>query len=476
MPEQNAAPLAMKLPFFLVLAGLMPAIAVPAIDTPPPQWRAGAARTIITPTEPMYLAGFASRVVIAEGTAMDLQAKALALEDDRGTRFVMVTLDLVEVAKQTRDAVAAQVQTKFGLPNEALLLNCSHTHCGPELRFTEEEFSELKDPQRRERCLRYNAGLVAKITGIVGESLQRLEPATLVYGHARCGFAMNRRLKNEKSTGEPYLNSPNPDGVVDHDVPVLSVTRADNSLAAVVFGYACHNTTMSIKEWHGDYAGHAQRILEKAHPGTVALFMMGCGGDQNGYPRFGDVFSQRHGQSLATAVEAALQAKARPLSGPLKTAWDTVRLDYQPLPTEEELQKRLATPQGSDPSYSIYRRDWDRRRLLALQKGSLRDHYDYPIQVVHFGKDLTFIGLSGETCVDYSLRLKRELAGSPPLWVAGYCNDVLAYIPSKRVLLEGGYEAGTSIVYWSNPLHPNVFAPSLEERIMGRAIGMARQP
>ena len=466
----------MKLPIFLVLAGLMPAVALSATDAPSPQWRAGAARTIITPTEPMYLAGFASRVVIAEGTAMDLQAKALALEDDQGTRFVMVTLDLVEVAKQTRDAVAAQVQAKFGLPNEALLLNCSHTHCGPELRFTEEEFSELKDPRRRERCLRYNAGLVEKITGIVGESLQRLEPVTLVYGHARCGFAMNRRLKNEKPSGEPFLNSPNPDGVVDHDVPVLSVTRADKSLAAVVFGYACHNTTVSIKEWHGDYAGHAQRIIEEAHPGTVALFMMGCGGDQNGYPRFGDLFSQRHGQSLATAVEAALQAKARPLSGPLKTAWDTVRLDYQPPPTEEELQKRLTTPQGSDPSYSIYRRDWDRRRLLALQKGSLRDHYDYPIQVVHFGNDLTFIGLSGETCIDYSLRLKRELAGSTPLWVAGYCNDVLAYIPSKRVLQEGGYEAGTSIVYWSNPLHPNFFDPSLEERIMGRAVGMARQP
>ena len=432
------------------------------------QWKAAAARTAITPTEPMYLSGFANRVVIAEGTTMDLNAKALAIEDAGGGRFVMVTLDLVEVPKQIRDAVAAQVQTQFHLPNESLLLNCSHTHCGPELRFTDAEFTELNDPERKEHCLHYNAALVGNITRIIGEALGRLEPVSLSYGHARCGFAMNRRLKNDKPAGEPYLNSPNPDGPVDHDVPVLAVERADKSLVAVVFGYACHNTTMSIKKWHADYAGHAQRFIEEAHPNTIALFMMGCGGDQNGYPRFDDVYSSRHGQSLATAVEAALQAKRRPVGGTLQLNYNTVRLDYQPTPGTDELQKRLDIPKGTDPSYSIYMRDWDRRRLLALKDGSLRDHYDYPGQTVRFGSDLTFVALSGETCVDYSLRLKGELAGPSAVWIAGYCNDVLAYIPSKRVLLEGGYEAKTSIIYWSNPLHPIWFAETLEERIVGK--------
>jgi len=431
-------------------------------------WKAGAAKATITPTEPMYLAGFANRVVIAEGTAMDLHAKALAIEDAEGGRFVMVTLDLVEVAKQTRDAVAANVKAQFHLPNESLLLNCSHTHCGPELRFGDAEFAELNDPVRKERCLRYNAMLVAKITHIIGEALGNLEPVTLTYAHARCGFAMNRRLKSDKPTGEPYLNSPNPDGPVDHDVPVLAAERPDKSLVAILFGYACHNTTMNIKQWHGDYAGHAQRFIEEAHPGTVALFMMGCGGDQNGYPRFDDLLSARHGQSLATAVDAALQARTRPITGSLRMAYDTVRLDYEPTPSMEDLQKRLAIPTGTDPNYSIYMRDWDQRRLTALKQGTLIDHYDYPIQVVRFGADLTFVALSGETCVDYSLRLKRELAGEAAVWVAGYCNDVLAYIPSKRVLLEGGYEAKTSIIYWSNPLHPNWFAESLEERIIGK--------
>ena len=425
------------------------------------EWKAAAAKTVITPQEPMYLAGFAGREVPAESTAMDLFAKSLAIQDSKGTRFVMVTLDLVEVTHQLREAVAKQVKAKFDLPEKSLLMNCSHTHCGPELKYTELEFMGLTDPLRKERCLRYNAFLTEKIVSIVGEALKALAPATISYGHARCGFAMNRRLKSDKPAGDPYLNSPNPEGLVDHDVPVLTVTTAENKLSAVVFGYACHNTSMSIKQWHGDYAGHAQAMIEEAHPGTIALFMMGCGGDQNAYPRFSPIFSMRHGQSLATAVEAAIDAKPKTISGPLRIDWQTTRLEYESMPTAADLEKRLETSKDYD-------RKWDERRLFALKRGELRDHYDYPVQVVRFGEDLTFVGLSGETCVDYSLRLKREFTGPGQLWIAGYCNDVLAYIPSKRVLKEGGYEAYRSIIYWSNPLHPEKFADTLEDRIIGK--------
>jgi hypothetical protein len=439
-----------------------------AVAEPAAQWKAGAAKVVITPTEPMYLSGFADREVPAEGTAMDLQAKALAIQDPNGTRLVMVTLDLVEVAKQIRDAVAANLLKEYQLPNAALLMNCSHTHCGPELRFTDAEFAELNDLVRKERCLRYNASLVEKITRAVGQALAELEPVSLTYTHARAGFAMNRRLPTDQPTGDPYLNRPNPDGPVDHDVPVLAVERADKSLLAIVFGYACHNTTLKIKQWHGDYAGYAQRFIEEAHPHSIALFMMGCGGDQNPYPRFNDANCATHGQSLASAVEAALGARRRPVDGPLSIAYGSVNLDYQPAPTAGELQQRLAAPPDASRPYSVYDRAWDQRRLAALQHGALRDHYDYPIQVVRFGGSLTLVALSGETCVDYSLRLKRELAGPAPVWVAGYCHDIMAYIPSRRVWLEGGYEAGRAMVYWSNPLHPAKWADSLEERIVGK--------
>ena len=287
--------------------------------------------------------------------------------------------------------------------------------------------------------------------------------------------AMNRRLKSDLPTGDPYLNSPNPEGVVDHDVPVLTVTNAENHLKAVVFGYACHNTSMNIKQWHGDYAGHAQQMIEETHPGTIALFMMGCGGDQNAYPRFSPIFSARHGQSLATAVEAAIDAKPKPVKGPLKIGWQTTRITYQSIPTAAEIEKRLTTGEGYEPAYEKYLRQWDEKRLYAIKNGGLREYYDYPIQIVRFGNDLTLVALSGETCVDYSLRLKREFEGPGALWVAGYSNDVLAYIPSKRVLREGGYEALRAMMYWSNPLHPSAFADTIEEIIIGKVHEMLKQ-
>ena len=55
--------------------------------------------------------------------------------------------------------------------------------------------------------------------------------------------------------------------------------------------------------------------------------------------------------------------------------------------------------------------------------------------------NLTWIFLGGEVVVDYSLRLKSELGRGPHV-VSGYSNDVMAYIPSRRVLGEGGYEGG----------------------------------
>jgi hypothetical protein len=79
--------------------------------------------------------------------------------------------------------------------------------------------------------------------------------------------------------------------------------------------------------------------------------------------------------------------------------------------------------------------------------GRVPPTYPYLVHVVQFGDDLTMIGLAGEVVVDYSLRLKKELAGAP-VWVAGYTNDVFGYVPSRRVLEEGGRGSRRDPVLW----------------------------
>ncbi len=445
-----------------LIAVLLAAVLTPArgADQAAPNWKAGAAAVVITPDGPTWMAGYASRDKPSEGKFQDLFAKALALQDSRGTRLVIVTVDLISIPRAFREELENEVREKYQLPPAGLLINASHTHSGPVVRAEKSAIYHLT-PEQGEQVKKYVAGLKEKLVALVGAALNDLGPATLGYSRAQAGFAMNRRLPTEKG----YRNSPYPDGPVDHDVPVLRVERPDGTLRAVLFGYACHSTTLGLYEFCGDYGGYAQEYLEETYPDAVAMFMAGCGGDQNPYPRGTLELAQRHGRTLATAVEAAMLPKPVPLAGPLGVAIEPVALEFTSIPSREELTE-LANASN---------RFAERRGTLLLEeldeKGKLRDSYPYLVQVVQFGADLTLVALGGEVVVDYSLRLKRELAGRA-VWVAGYSNDVFAYVPSKRVLAEGGYEADGAVLYTTLP---GPFAPSLEDRIVGKVHEMVEK-
>jgi len=431
-------------------------------------WKAGVAAVAITPPQPMWMAGYAARTKPSEGKVHDLHAKALALADADGTQLVIVTLDLIGIDRQMRKWVVSEVNRRFGLGAESLLINASHTHCGPVLRQT--RYSIYGDslygltPEQIEQCRKYSEHLQHQIANLVGEALDALTPAQVTYTHARAGFAMNRRLRTEHG----WRISPNPDGPVDHDVPVLRVSGTDGKLRAVLFGYACHGTTLSFYQFCGDYAGFAQEYLEQAHPGTTALFVAGCGGDQNPYPRGKEralELCRQHGRALANAVEAALQGPPKPVEGPLRMALREITLEFAEPPTRDTLQEQAK-------SNNRYERQHAEFLLAELDRnGAIQTTYPYPIQVVQFGGDLTLVALAGEVVVDYALRLKQELAG-PVVWVAGYCNDVFGYVPSVRVLTEGGYEGGGAMRY--TPL-PGPFAPSVEQRIVKTVHELAHQ-
>ena len=420
----------------------------------PPAWKAAAASVVITPETNMPMAGYASRNKPSEGTAQDLFAKALALEDAAGSRFVIVTMDLIGVPRDLREHLEKRVSEACALPPERLLLNASHTHCGPEFRAGRTLADGASDSSKPGEI--YGGQLEEKLLTLIGTALKGLAPAQLTYSHGRAGFSMNRRLPTD--TG--FQNSPYPDGPVDQDVPVLIVRDPGKNIRAVLFGYCCHNTTLSFYQFCGDYAGYAQEYLQADHPGITALFLNGCSGDQNPYPRGTLEFAQRHGRALAMAVEAALTVTTpRTVSGPLRAAFDHIELAYGPVPTRGELAEEA---QSKDKFTAAH----GRRLLAKLDKdGAFPASYSYPVQVAHFGGDLVLAALGGEVVVDYSLRLKRELAGGAAVWIARYSNDVMGYIPSRRVREEGGYEGGGAMRY---TLHPGPWAPELEERIVGK--------
>ena len=461
----------------LVRRGLALLAAVLALRTeaarPPAAtpWQAGVARRNITPTGPIWLAGYANRSAPSTGVESELFAKALALDDGAGGRVVIVTLDLIRVPKALRDFVEREAGAKFGLQPREILLNSSHTHSGPEVEpermTTELAFSRTARPADVAAVQAYEGFLRSEVLQAIGASLAARAPARLDYSHARAGFAMNRRRPDANGS---ISNNPHPDGPVDHDVPVLRISGADGKVRALLFGYACHNTTLGGSVVSADYAGHAQRFLEAAYPGTTALFVLGAGGDQNPYPRGNMVpgqtteeSAQQHGRALANAVHTALASRAKPVAGPLRTAFGPALLDYVPLPAAE-----LAKYSGAAFTPPVMERA---RTLLRMQeRGEKPAPLACPVQVLRFGEDLTFVAIGGEVVVDYALRLKREIPGN--VWVAGYSNHVFGYLPGKRVVQEGGYEgisANTRIL-----IHPGRFTDDVEDRVVGKVHELVR--
>lgn len=417
-----------------------------------PDWKAGVAKISITPRQSIWMAGFAARTRASEGVLQELHAKALALEDKEGNRAVLVTADLLGFTRNLSTGIAERVQREYGVTRNLLLLNASHTHGGPVINGQLAVAYPLSGEHVAD-VNRYTRQLEDRIVQVVGEALENLRPARLTSGRTTAAFAANRRTETE----EGYVIGVNRGGPVDHDVPFLVVDDLRGRLQALVFGYACHNTTLGADFYvfHGDYSGIAQEWLEKRFPGAVALFIAGAGADSNPYPRGTLESARQHGRTLAQKVSESLTGPLKAVTGPLAAAYEEVPLAFAPPPDHEELQARLA----SDNVY--YQRHAHLMLNILEREGKLPESYPYPVQVWQFDRDLTLVALAGEVVVDYTLRLKEEL-GSESLWVAGYSNDVFAYIPSLRILKEGGYEAGGAMLYYGQPAP---FTEAVEETI-----------
>ena len=434
----------MKLRYAVWAALLMPALGTA-------DWKAGVAKVPMTPRGPLFMAGFGNRARPAEGAAQELYAKALVLEDPGGARAVLVTTDMLGFPASLSKAVADRVREKYGIPRERLLFNSSHTHSGPVVTGMAAVPGYNMTAKDWDDVAVYTRELEDKLVAVVGTALAHMGPARLSFGKTVASFGVHRRMPGGKTWGPNYA------GPADHDVPVLRVEGSDGSLRAVVFGYGCHNSTIGSYKFHGDYAGSAQKWLEDRHPGMVAMFVMGFGGDVKAYPNGTLELVDSYGAMLGAAVEERCGKKMAPVGGELKTTFETVPLQFGVPPTREQLNERLK--KGS----AIQRRYAETMLKILDRDGHLPADYPYPVQAWQFGSDLTLVALGGEVVSEYALRLKKELGGDR-LWLAGYSNDEFAYIPSLRILEEGGYEGASSMEFY---LLPGPWAPSVEETVVG---------
>ena len=403
----------------------------------------GFARADITPEYPVRLSGFGFRRAESEGVRQRIWAKAMAIGSDDQGPVVMLAVDSLGVPDAMVRQLASKLQAR-GVARDRVAVTATHTHSAPLLGgVLQTLFGEPIPPDHQAHIDRYTAELAANLEKVAIDALRNRQPARLFWGMGQVKFAVNRRTAG---------------GPVDHDLPVLVAKDLEGNVRGIMVNYACHCVTLSDNLISGDWAGYAQATLEKMYPGAVALTAIGCGADAN--PSSGvtgdkaDVAAQQ-GNEIAAEVQRLLETDLTPLTGSVETKLVSFKLPLSKLPTLDEWRERAKSPGAVGYHARVQLERLDRGEMLTSE-------IDYSVQTWTFGDDLAMVFLPGEVVVDYSLRLKRELNGRR-LWINAYANDVPCYIPSERVLMEGGYEAEGAMIYYNLPAR---LAPGLEDKII----------
>jgi len=406
----------------------------------------GVAKVDITPTHPVRLSGYGNRREEFEKVSQAIWAKAIAIgaDDDEHGAALLITVDNCGIPESMRDELGARLLDKAGIEPDRLAICFSHTHTAPCLKGALVNIFSSDVPTAHQKNIdRYSRELLEHLEQVALDALADRRPARISLGVGSAGFARNRRV----AWGGP----------VDHSLPVLFVHSVEgNQLRAVFANYACHATTLNFNQVHGDWPGTAMVGIEREHPGAVALIGIGCGADMNPIPRGELEFAGQHGEEITAEVSRLLTAERTAVSGSITSKLKDISLPLAPAPSRAELEETAASGRPN-VAYAA------KRNLERLDRGEpLAKAVPYQVQTWTFGDDLAMVFLPGEVTVDYQLRLKTEFDGAR-MWVNGYSNAAPCYIPSRKVLSEGGYEGEMAMVYYDQPSR---FAEGVEELII----------
>jgi putative membrane-bound dehydrogenase-like protein len=409
----------------------------------PQIYQVGIAKQDITPDYPIRLSGFGGRRTESEGIGARIYARALAIGSDHDGPALLIVVDTTGIS----DAVVGEIARRLaplGVKREKLVIAGTHTHTAPMLKgVLPTIFGQPIPPEHQAHINRYTAELTDRLEQVAKAALADRQPAQMFWGVGELKFSKNRRPQG---------------GPVDHDLPVLAVKTPAGKLRAVLATYACHAVTLSHNLIGGDWPGFAVEAIERQQPGVTAMISIGCGADQNPLSGVtGDKVDIARGQGaeLADEVARVLGGALRPINGTLNARQERIELPLDDLPPRTHWEE-LAKKTGAVAYHAQV-------QLATLDRGeSLLTKLDYPVTEWNFGDSLAMVFLPGEVVVDYSVRLKREFDASR-LWLTAYANDTPCYIPSERVLKEGGYEGATAMTYYNKPAK---LAPGVEQRIV----------
>ncbi len=431
-------------------------------------WRIGVAKTDITPAEPVRLSGYASRTEPAQEVEDRLFARALVLapvRDSASEPLVIVSVDAIGISAVMTEEILERVTPLLMIPRSRIVICTTHSHTAPHLDgVIPNLFAAPLDGTHLESTKKYSRQLLDSIVDTVQRAAGNLQDGTVEYGLGRAEFAINRRmLKNKEWVAIGTVD----DGPVDRNVRVIKASDASGKPIAVAYQYGCHCTSISpdANKISADWAGISATKIESELPGCVALPIIGCGADANPNPRGSIENARAHGDELATSVLAVVAKPLKALPFPTQAAFTLVALASE-RPNKARLEEMQNSASGHERNFA---NTW---LELLQRKDRIPETYPAPVHYWSFGNELAWVFMGGEVVVDYQIRLERELSQFANVWVAGYVDDVFAYVASERVRGEGGYEVDGSMLYYGQP---GRWESLTEEKIVDRVLQMTRQ-
>ena len=447
----------------LVIVALAAAGSSPAAKDVP-ALKVGVGETVITPSEPTRMRGFA-RSQVSTGVHDDLHARSLVVEDADGDTAVLMTLALVGLSEDYLKAIRAGIAARTGIKPENIVVSCTHTHSGPNAGATPSTFNK-EEVEASIASPAYRTWLVEQCVASAVKAWETRVPG-------RIGIAPTQVLELGRNRRRLLYGGLHP----DPEVAVIKVEDAKGQLLGVAFNYGCHPSGI---DWHNtlfteDWPYYAMQAIKKQVGQNVwTAFYQSAEGDIGvGYsaelsavgvdmPIRNYWYIERKGNQMAEAVLKVLPGIATSGDADVRTAIG--RFDY-PLRTEypvsvEEAERLLAEAKKKlaefekDPELSGTRRA-DEARVEVFQADQMFrtakrffSQAERPatrsLEQVAFGiGDAVFVTFPGEMFSEIGLAIKQ---GSPveKTFVIGLSCGPGGYLPTAKEFLEGDYEVNGS--------------------------------
>jgi neutral ceramidase len=380
-------------------------------------------KVAITPDVGGFMAGYGVDAPRAStGTMRSLFARCVIVWDG-GYPNVVVTADVLAFPRSMNLAVRSRVAT-LGVPSSDFILTATHTHNGPVLVDRLDPYMAYNMTGGQLASVQaYSNWLSDQIVQLVADTIAGTStPCTLDYRVVDQNFSFNRE-------GLPY---------VERDVPMLVARSLAGDPLVVLFGYGCHPVSAGYQTLYDpDYPGEAVSWVEDL-TGTFAQFLLGPAGDQDPVGTRGWELRYAQGTGLGQAIINALGTPGRPVTGPIATAYTevTLPLDITDTPANLSAVRAAFVARYNNTGLPGFKRRHAEVMIRQIDTHSFATTVPLPLQVWKLAGNPTLrIALTGGELVSgYGVYFRAHYGGSNGIWIAGYANEVPAYIPSDELL------------------------------------------